>query len=108
MPSTIQYGVRDGRLVTLSDVQRGETALMCYTCGDRIVVKDGGGSSWMGRDAATVARPSTSRTRQKPLPRRRTGPLPTEGRALRFDQPVAGNGPGRTQHAWLHPVPLPR
>lgn len=43
MPSTIQYGVRDGRLVTLSDVQRGETALMCYTCGDRIVVKDGGG-----------------------------------------------------------------
>ena len=64
MPSTIQYGVRDGRLVTLSDVQRGETALMCYTCGDRIVVKDGGGSSWMGRDAATVARPSTSRTRQ--------------------------------------------
>ena len=43
MPSTIQYAIRNGRLVTLAEVQRGEAGLACYTCGNCIVVKDGRG-----------------------------------------------------------------
>ena len=44
MPSNIQFAVKDHeRLVGLADVERGEKGLTCYTCGDKITVKDGGG-----------------------------------------------------------------
>ena len=43
MTSRIQFAVRDERLVTLAEVQRGEKGLACYTCGDKLAVKDGGG-----------------------------------------------------------------
>ena len=38
---TIQHAVRDGHLVTLAELRHGEAGLMCYICGDRIVVQDG-------------------------------------------------------------------
>ena len=56
MPSAIQYAIKDGRLVTLADVQRGETGLACYTCGDRIVVKYGRGQFVDGQGRATRQR----------------------------------------------------
>ena len=43
MSSTVQHAVKDGCLITLTEVQRGEASLTCYTCGDRIAVKDGKG-----------------------------------------------------------------
>lgn len=44
MTSNIQNAVKDGkRAVWLADVQRGEKGLTCYTCGDKMTVKDGGG-----------------------------------------------------------------
>ena len=43
MTSTIQFAVGDELLVTVADVQRGEKGLTCYTCGDKLAVKDGGG-----------------------------------------------------------------
>ena len=43
MTSATQWAIKNDRLVTLSHVQRGEKGLTCYTCGDRLVVKDGGG-----------------------------------------------------------------
>ena len=43
MTSSIQLAVRDGHLVTLEKVQRGERGLTCYTCGDKLAVKDGRG-----------------------------------------------------------------
>ena len=39
----VQLAVKDERLIGLSVVQRGEKGLTCYTCGDRLIVKDGGG-----------------------------------------------------------------
>ena len=45
MPPTIQYAVLDGQIVGLADVQRGEKGLTCYTCEDRLIVKDGQGSA---------------------------------------------------------------
>ena len=47
--STIQYAVKDGRTLTLADVERGETGLTCYTYGNKIVVKDGRGRFVEGR-----------------------------------------------------------
>ena len=51
MSSRIQLAVRDEQLVTLADVQRREKGLTCYTCGDKLVVKDGRGqrASGIGR-----------------------------------------------------------
>ena len=43
MTSRIQWAIKDDRLVTLADVGRREKGLVCYTCRDRLVVKDGGG-----------------------------------------------------------------
>ncbi len=45
----IQVALKNKRLVTLADVQRGEKSLTCYTCGDRLVVKDGGGQFVNGK-----------------------------------------------------------
>ena len=44
MPSNIQHAVKDGRLVWLSEIERGEQNLTCYTCGDKLVCKAGGGA----------------------------------------------------------------
>ena len=41
MASTIQFGVRNKRPVSLGDVQRGERDVTCYTCGGKLAVKDG-------------------------------------------------------------------
>ena len=45
----IQLAVKNDRLVTLADVQRGERGLTCHTCEDRLVVKDGGGQFVTGK-----------------------------------------------------------
>ena len=49
MTSRIQSAVKDEHLVTLAEVRRGEKGLTCYTCGDRLAVKDGGGRFVTGR-----------------------------------------------------------
>ena len=49
MTSRIQLAVKDDRLVNLAEVQRGEKGLTCYTCGDRLVVKDGDGRFVTGK-----------------------------------------------------------
>ncbi len=45
MPPTIQYALLDGQVVGLADVQRGQKGLTCFTCEDRLIVKDGQGSA---------------------------------------------------------------
>ena len=40
MTSTIQLAVKDDHLVTLEEVKRGDRGLTCYTCGDKLDVKD--------------------------------------------------------------------
>ena len=49
MASTIQLAIKNGSLVTLADVRRGEQGLTCHTCGDKLVVKDGGGQFVNGK-----------------------------------------------------------
>ena len=44
MTTTIQYALLEGQIVGLSDVQRGQKGLTCFTCGDHLIVKDGQGS----------------------------------------------------------------
>ena len=48
MSSRIQLAVKDEHLVTLADVQRGGKGLTCYTCGDKLAVKDGRGQRVTG------------------------------------------------------------
>ena len=45
----IQLAVKNQRIATLADVQRGEKGVTCHTCGDRLVVKDGGGQFVAGK-----------------------------------------------------------
>ena len=45
-------------MVVLADVQRGETGLTCYTCGDRIVVKDGTGQFVDGKEHRNLGKGS--------------------------------------------------
>ena len=48
MTGRIQFAVKDDHLVTLAEVRRGENGLTCYTCGDKLAVKDGGGQRVTG------------------------------------------------------------
>ena len=48
MTSRIPLAVKDKHLVTLAEVQRGDKGLTCYTCGDKLAVKDGGGQRVTG------------------------------------------------------------
>jgi len=41
--SRVQLAVKGEHLVPLAEVQRGEKGLTCYTCGDKLAVKDGRG-----------------------------------------------------------------
>ena len=41
MNAKIPWAIRDDKLVTLEQVKRGEHSLTCYTCGDKLIVKDG-------------------------------------------------------------------
>ena len=43
MTNRIQLAVWNERLVNLAEVRRGDKGLTCYTCGDKLVVKDGRG-----------------------------------------------------------------
>ena len=52
----IEYAVKDGKLVHLSVLKRGEPNLTCPTCGDRLVVKNG-----KGKFSADKTRPSSGR-----------------------------------------------
>lgn len=45
MAIAIQYALLDGKIVGLNEVQRGQKGLTCFTCGDRLIVKDGQGST---------------------------------------------------------------
>ena len=54
--SEIQMAVRDEKIVTLADVERGEVGLTCYTCGDRLAVKDGRGQHVTGKSRRHQAR----------------------------------------------------
>ena len=47
--SRIQLAVWDDQMVTLADVQRREKGLTCYTCGDKLAVKDGCGQRVSGK-----------------------------------------------------------
>lgn len=49
MTNRIQLAIKDGRLVTLEDVARGERGLTCHTCEDKLAVKDGRGSRVSGK-----------------------------------------------------------
>ena len=49
MASRIQVAVKDEKIVNLAEVQRGEAGLTCYTCGDRLTVKDGQGKRVTGK-----------------------------------------------------------
>lgn len=51
MTGGIQLAVTGAHLVTLAEVRRGEKGLTCYTCSDKLAVKDGRGQrvSGMGR-----------------------------------------------------------
>lgn len=49
MTSRIQVAIKNEGLVTLADVRRGEQGLTCHTCGDKLVVKDGGGQFVNGK-----------------------------------------------------------
>ena len=48
MTGRIQFAVKDDHFVTLAEVRRGEKGLTCYTCGDKLAVKDGGGQRVTG------------------------------------------------------------
>ena len=54
MPSTIQYAVRDGRLVTLADVQRGQTGVT--PAGTASWTRTAGDSSWEVRGPGLLQR----------------------------------------------------
>ena len=56
MTSTIPLAVKDEHLVTLTEVQRGERGLTCYTCGDKLAVKDGRGQRVSGEGRRHQAR----------------------------------------------------
>ena len=43
MTGRIQYAIKNKLRVTLAEVERGERGLTCYTCDDKLVVKDGAG-----------------------------------------------------------------
>ena len=45
MPATVQFALLDGQIVGIGDVQRGQKGLACFTCEDRLLVKDGQGSA---------------------------------------------------------------
>lgn len=45
MPNTIQFAKLNDRIVGLADVERGQQGLTCFTCDDRLIVKDGRGNS---------------------------------------------------------------
>ena len=52
----IQMAVKNECLVTLADVQRGDNGLTCGTCGDRLVVRDGGGRFVTGKSRRNQGR----------------------------------------------------
>ena len=56
MTGRIQVAVRDGKIVTLADVKRGAADLTCYTCGDKLAVKDGRGQHVTGKSRRHQAR----------------------------------------------------
>ncbi len=56
MTGGIQVAVKDEKIVTLADVERGETGLACYTCGDKLAVKDGQGERITGKGRRNRAR----------------------------------------------------
>ena len=43
MSSTIEFGIKAGRRVTLDEVSAGERGITCYTCGTPLCCKDGKG-----------------------------------------------------------------
>ena len=43
MSSTIEFGIKAGRRVTLDEVSAGEKGITCYTCGTPLCCKDGKG-----------------------------------------------------------------
>ena len=52
----IQVVIKEGRLVTLGDVARGERGLTCHTCEDKLAVKDGRGARVSGKGRRNQAR----------------------------------------------------
>ena len=56
MTSRIQVAVKDEKIVRLTEVQRGEMGLTCYTCGDKLAVKDGHGERVTGKGRRNQAR----------------------------------------------------
>ena len=56
MTNRIQVAIKEGRLVTLEDVARGERGLTCHTCEDKLAVKDGRGSRVSGKGRRHQAR----------------------------------------------------
>ena len=56
MTNRIQVAIKDGRLVTLEDVVRGEGGLACHTCRDKLAVKDGRGHRVSGEGRRNQAR----------------------------------------------------
>ena len=52
----IQVAVKGEKIVTLADVERGERDLICYTCGDKLAVKDGQGERVTGKGRRNQAR----------------------------------------------------
>ena len=56
MSSRIHLAVKDDQLVTLADVQRRQKGLTCYTCGNKLAVKDGRGQRVSGRGRRHQAR----------------------------------------------------
>ena len=56
MTSRIQLALKDYQLARLTDALRREKGLMCYTCGDRLTVKDGRGQRVNGKGSRHQAR----------------------------------------------------
>ena len=56
MTSRIQLALKDDQLVRLADVHRREKGLTCYTCDEKLTVKDGRGQRINGKGSHHQAR----------------------------------------------------
>ena len=94
--------------MTLTVVERREKGLTCYTCGDKLAVKDGGGQRVSGKGRRHQARRKHfSHTSNRQMPRRRPSALSSEDRPVLGNQSRARDSKGMPQRPLPHRLLLP-